>query len=337
MVGIAVNGFGRMGKLFLRAFLDEERSHDIVLLNERGAAPDEIPLLLQFDTVHGRWDRPIGLADDLLSVGSSRIRVSECSAIDRLPIGETGARLVVDCTGAFKMLSALAPYFECGIEKVVVSAPVKEEGALNLVYGVNHDRYRPDEHCIVTAASCTTNCIAPVVKVLHEEIGIMHGSVTTIHAATNTQTIVDRPARSPRRARSVLNSLVPTTTGSATAIGYIFPELKGRLDGHAVRVPILNASLADCVFEVARPTTAEEVNGHFRRRAAADMAGILGYEEKQLVSADFVGDDRSAIVDAATTIVTNGTQVKVYAWYDNEWAYVRRLVDIALLVADSMQ
>ena len=240
---------------------------------------------------------------------------------------------MVECSGAFKTAAALDPYFAAGVAKVVVSAPVKDEAALNLVYGVNHDRYDPARHAIVTAASCTTNCLAPVVKVLHEEIGIRHGSITTIHDVTNTQTIVDRPAKDLRRARSALNSLIPTTTGSATAITLIYPELKGRLNGHAVRVPLLNASLTDCVFEMERATTVEEVNGLFAKWAEGPLHGILGFEPRPLVSADFLNDPRSSIIDGPSTMVVNGTQVKVFAWYDNEWGYACRLADVARLVA----
>jgi glyceraldehyde 3-phosphate dehydrogenase len=230
----------------------------------------------------------------------------------------------------------LAPYFDAGVKKVVVSAPVKEPGAANIVYGVNHDIYDPVAHRIVTAASCTTNCLAPVVKVLHEGLGIRHGSMTTIHDVTNTQTIVDRPAKDLRRARSALNALIPTTTGSATAITLIYPELTGKLNGHAVRVPLLNASLTDCVFEVARETTVDEVNALFRAAAEGPLAGILGYEERPLVSTDYTNDERSSIIDAPSTIVINGTQVKVYAWYDNEWGYAHRLIDVALMVGASL-
>ena len=210
----------------------------------------------------------------------------------------------------------------------MVAAPVKDGSALNVVVGVNDDRYDPDAH-IVTAASCTTNCLAPVVKVLHEGIGIRHGSITTLHDLTNTQTIVDAPHKDLRRARAAGMSLIPTTTGSATAIGLIFPELQGRLDGHAVRVPLLNASLTDCVFEVVRQTSVKEVNGLLRDAAEGSLAGILGYEERPLVSVDYVNDPRSSIVDALSTMVVGGTQVKVYAWYDNEWGYANRLVELA--------
>jgi glyceraldehyde 3-phosphate dehydrogenase len=218
----------------------------------------------------------------------------------------------------------------------VVSAPVKDGNAANIVYGVNHEIYDAREHAIVTAASCTTNCLAPVVKVIHENLGIRHGSITTIHDVTNTQTIVDRPAKDLRRARSALNSLIPTTTGSATAITLIYPELTGKLNGHAVRVPLLNASLTDCVFEVAQETTAEEVNAMFKAAAEGELNGILGYETRPLVSADYTNDIRSSIIDAPSTMVVNGTQVKIYAWYDNEMGYAYRLVDVALMVGKSL-
>jgi glyceraldehyde 3-phosphate dehydrogenase len=243
---------------------------------------------------------------------------------------------VIDCTGVFKTAARVAPYYAAGVRKVVVSAPVKDGGALNLVYGINHHPYDPGQHNLVTAASCTTNCLAPVVKVIHEEIGIRHGSITTIHDVTNTQTMVDRPAKDPHRARSALLNLIPTSTGSATAITLIYPEPKGRLDGHAVRVPLLNASLTDCVFEVERPTTAEEVNALFDTWAAGPLKGIPGVEHRPLVSSDFLNDPRSSIVDALSTMVVNGTQVKVYAWYDNEWGYACRLADITRMVAGSL-
>ena len=242
-----------------------------------------------------------------------------------------GVDVVIDCTGVFKSEAALAPYFEAGVKRVVVSAPVKDGPTANIVYGVNDATYDPEIHRILTAASCTTNCLAPVVKVVHEAIGIRHGSITTIHDVTNTQTIVDRPAKDLRRARSALNSLVPTTTGSATAITLIYPELTGRLNGHAVRVPLLNASLTDCVFELERETSVEELNALFQAAAEGPLKGILGYETRPLVSADYTNDTRSSIVDGPSTMVVNGTQAKIYAWYDNEMGYAHRLVDVALM------
>ncbi len=243
--------------------------------------------------------------------------------------------MVIDCTGAFKTAAKARPISPAGSEGCR-PAPVKDDAAANIVYGVNHDIYDPGIHRVVTAASCTTNCLAPVVKVIHDSLGIRHGAITTIHDVTNTQTIADRPAKDLRRARSALNSLIPTTTGSATAIALIYPELKGRLNGHAVRVPLLNASLTDCVFEVGRPTTAEEVNHLFKAAAAGPLNGILGFEERPLVSADYTNDRRSCIIDAPSTMVVNGTQVKVFAWYDNEMGYAHRLADVALMVGRSL-
>jgi glyceraldehyde 3-phosphate dehydrogenase len=336
MTRIAVNGFGRIGKLLLRALADDPAQGQIVLLNDPAGTPEQHALLMEFDSVHGRWRGDIAHDADSLTLNGQRMRVTAEKRIEDLPLAALGVDLVLDCTGVFKTAEKVAPYYAAGVKKVVVSSPVKDGGALNLVYGVNHHLYDPGLHHLITAASCTTNCLAPVVKVLHEALGIRHGSITTIHDVTNTQTIVDRPAKDMRRARSALMNLIPTTTGSATAITLIYPELKGRLNGHAVRVPLLNASITDAVFEMERPTTVEEVNGLFRAAAAGELQGILGYEERPLVSCDYRGDARSAIIDAPSTMVVNGTQVKVYAWYDNEWGYTCRMADIARMVAGAM-
>ena len=337
MARIAVNGLGRIGKLFLRALGDAGRLGEVVLANDAAGDAETHAHLLEFDTVHGRWDARIDHRPGAVSVNGHGIEIASSGRIEDLPLAERDIDLTVDCTGRFRTLAALGPYFDAGVAKVLVSAPVRDEGALNLVYGVNHGLYDAGEHHVVTAASCTTNCLAPVVKVLHEEIGIRHGSITTIHSATNTQTIVDRPHRDLRRARSALNALVPTTTGSATAIGLIYPELAGRLNGHAVRVPLLNASLTDCTFELARESGAEEINTLFAKWAEGPLKGILGYEPRPLVSTDFQGDPRSAIIDGPATMVVNGTQAKIYAWYDNEWGYSCRLADIAGLMSDSLE
>ena len=333
MAKIAINGLGRIGKLVLRALIEDGVEGEIVLLNDPAGDPAQHAMLLEFDSVHGRWRADIEEGEGTLVVNGRAMRFTQERTIEALPLAALGVDVMIDCTGVFKTAAKVEPYFAAGVQKVIVSAPVKDDGALNLVYGVNHQLYEPGRHRLITAASCTTNCLAPVVKVLHEEIGIEHGSITTLHDVTNTQTMVDRPAKDPRRARSALLNLIPTTTGSATAITLIYPELKGRLNGHAVRVPLLNASLTDCVFEMKRPTSVEEVNGFFRRWADGPLKGILGFEERPLVSSDFLNDPRSAIVDGPSTMVVNGTQVKVYAWYDNEWGYAWRLADVARMVA----
>jgi len=332
MTTYAVNGLGRIGKLALRALL--ERGARIAWINDAVGDPAMHAHLLEFDTVHGRWNAAISFDPRGVTIDGTRLPFIGSKDPGALPL--EGVDVVIDCTGAFKTAAKLAPYFAGGVRKVVVSAPVKDDAAANIVYGVNHDIYDSGIHRVVTAASCTTNCLAPVVKVIHDSLGIRHGAITTIHDVTNTQTIADRPAKDLRRARSALNSLIPTTTGSATAIALIYPELKGRLNGHAVRVPLLNASLTDCVFEVGRPTTAEEVNHLFKAAAAGPLNGILGFEERPLVSADYTNDRRSCIIDAPSTMVVNGTQVKVFAWYDNEMGYAHRLADVALMVGRSL-
>jgi glyceraldehyde 3-phosphate dehydrogenase len=331
MTRVGINGFGRMGRLALRAAWGGD---DLVFahVNELHGDAGTAAHLLAFDSVHGRWDREASGDGDALVVDGERLGYSRAAEPGAAPWAEHGVEVVLECTGRFRTAASLAPYFDAGVRKVVVAAPVKQ-GALNVVVGVNHDRYDAAEHAIVTAASCTTNCLAPVVKVIHEGIGIRHGQITTLHDLTNTQTVVDAPHKDLRRARASSLSLIPTTTGSATAIGLIFPELAGRLDGLAVRVPLLNASLTDCVFEVERATTVEEVNGLLAAAAAGPLAGILGYEERPLVSVDFKGDPRSGVVDARSTNVVGGTQVKVLAWYDNEWGYVNRLLELARMVA----
>ncbi|AUJ63747.1 type I glyceraldehyde-3-phosphate dehydrogenase [Aestuarium zhoushanense] len=332
MTTYALNGLGRIGKLALKPLL--ESGAKIAWINDAVGDTEMHAHLLEFDTVHGRWNAAFSYDDDSVTIDGTRLPFIGTKDLSALPLD--GVDVVIDCTGVFKSEAALAPYFAAGVKKVVVSAPVKDGPTANIVYGVNNDTYDAATHQIVTAASCTTNCLAPVVKVIHENLGIKHGSITTIHDVTNTQTIVDRPAKDLRRARSALNSLIPTTTGSATAITLIYPELKGRLNGHAVRVPLLNASLTDCVFEVERETTAEEVNSLFKAASEGALNGILGYEERPLVSTDYTNDVRSSIIDAPSTMVINGTQVKIYAWYDNEMGYAHRLVDVARMVGASL-
>jgi len=332
MTVYALNGVGRIGKLALRPLL--EAGAQIAFINDAVGDAAMHAHLLEFDSIHGRWPAAFSADDTSITIDGTRIPVTSTRTLADLPLD--GVDVVIDCTGAFKTESKLAPYFAAGVKKVVVSAPVKDGPTANIVYGVNEDIYDPTVHQIVTAASCTTNCLAPVVKVLLDGIGIKHGSITTIHDVTNTQTIVDRPAKDMRRARSALTNLIPTTTGSATAITLIYPELKGKLNGHAVRVPLLNASITDCVFEMARETTVEEVNGLFEAAAKGPLNGILGYETRPLVSSDYTNDTRSGIVDALSTMVVNGTQLKVYAWYDNEYGYAHRLVDVAMMVGKGL-
>jgi glyceraldehyde 3-phosphate dehydrogenase len=286
--------------------------------------------LLAFDSVQGKWHADIAAEGDAaIRIQQQQLSFSAHATATEIPWGDLGVELVLECTGKFLTLETLQGHFDRGAKRVIVAAPVKVGNVLNIVVGVNDHLYNPLTDRIVTAASCTTNCLAPVVKVIQDNIGIRHGQITTIHNPTNTNLVVDAPHKDLRRARSAMMSLAPTTTGSATAIALIYPELKGKLNGHAVRAPVLNASLTDCVFELKRETTVEEVNALFATAAHGPLAGILGYEERPLVSADYAGDTRSSIVDALSTMVTDGTLLKVYAWYDNEMAYACRMVDLA--------
>ena len=333
-IRIGINGFGRMGRLVLRAGFDIPE-FEWVGINEISGDAAMSAHLLEFDSVHGKWPKNISTQNDQISIDAKNIHYASSANISGAPWRSWDCDIVIECTGKFKDTASLGAYFAEGVKKVIVSAPVKE-GALNVVYGINHHEYDVENHHLLTAASCTTNCLAPVVKVIHESFGIRHGVITTIHDVTNTQRIVDLGHKDLRRARSALNSLIPTSTGSATAITMIYPELKGKLNGIAVRVPLLNASLTDCVFEVERGTTVEEVNAAIQSAADGPLKGILGYETRPLVSVDYVNDSRSGIVDALSTMVIDGTQVKVLVWYDNEWGYVNRMADLARMVATSL-
>lgn len=337
---VGINGMGRIGRLALRAAMGaaDRQSDDpyaanrleIAHINEIKGGIQATAHLLEFDSVQGRWRTEIAVeGEDAIRIEGRRIGFSAHTKPADIPWAEMGVELVLDCTGKFLTPEALQGHLDRGAKRVIVAAPVKFESVLNVVFGINHDLYDPAVHPIVTAASCTTNCLAPVVKVVHEAIGIRHGQITTIHDPTNTNVVTDAPHKDLRRARSAMLSLQPTTTGSATAIALIYPELKGKLNGHAVRAPVLNASLTDCVFELQRVTTAEEINDLFAQAARGSLAGILGYETRPLVSADYARDTRSAIVDALSTMVTDGTMLKVYAWYDNEMGYSCRMVDLA--------
>lgn len=328
-IKVGINGFGRIGRLVLRAAWGGPKL-EFVQINDPAGDPATHAHLLNFDSVHGRWQHEATADGDCLVIDGKRIRVTANKAT--ADTDWSGCDLVIESSGKIKTVAALQGYLEQGVKRVVVSAPVKEPGVLNVVMGVNDGQFDLVNHKIVTAASCTTNCLAPVVKVIHEHLGIRHGAITTIHSLTNSQSILDQPQKDLRRARSCGSSLIPTTTGSATAIAEIFPELRGRLNGHAIRVPLTNASLTDCVFEVERATTVEEVNRLLKGAAEGELKGILGYEERPLVSIDYRTDPRSSIVDALSTMVVDGTQVKIYAWYDNEWGYANRTVELARLV-----
>jgi len=337
---VGINGMGRIGRLALRAAMgaaerpgDDPRAGNrlvVTHLNEIKGGAAATAHLLAFDSVQGKWRADI-LAENeqTIRINNQSLSFSAHATSAEIPWGDLGVDIVLECTGKFLTPETLEGHLRRGAKRVIVAAPVKVGGILNIVVGINHEQYDPAKNRIVTAASCTTNCLAPVVKVVHENIGIRHGQITTIHDPTNTNLVVDAPHKDLRRARSAMLSLAPTTTGSATAIALIYPELKGKLNGHAVRAPVLNASLTDCVFELQRATTAEEVNALFAAAAKGSLAGILGYETRPLVSADYARDTRSSIIDALSTMVTDGTLLKVYAWYDNEMGYACRMVDLA--------
>jgi len=341
---IGINGFGRIGRLVFRALWGRP-GIQLVHVNDMAGTAATAAHLLEFDSVHGRWQQQLSASVDDPSgfkVADQRISYSQEKEPTAVPWQGAGVDLVLECSGKFKTAETLGPYFEqIDIKRVIVACPVKGviagEEALNIVYGINHQLYEPARHRLITAASCTTNCLAPIVKVIQENFGIKHGSITTLHDVTNTQLVVDGFKSDLRRARSCIQSLIPTSTGSAKAIGLIFPELQGKLNGHAVRVPLLNGSLTDAVFELNQSVSVEEVNAAFAAAAAGPLAGILGYEERPLVSVDYLNDSRSSIVDGLSTMVINGTQLKVYAWYDNEWGYSCRMADLACHVAQLEQ
>jgi glyceraldehyde 3-phosphate dehydrogenase len=318
-IRVGINGFGRMGRLSVRAAWNWPEI-EFVHINEIKGGTKAAAHLLKFDSVHGRWTPEVESGENQVIIDGKYLRFTEHYQPGEVPWEDIGVDIVLECSGKFRTPATLDPYFQRGVQKVIVAAPVKEE-ALNIVMGVNDHLYEPEKHHLLTAASCTTNCLAPVVKVIHEGLGIKHGVITTIHDNTNTQSM----------------SLIPTSTGSATAIGLIYPELNGKLNGLAVRVPLLNASLTDCVFEVVRPTTVAEVNSLLKTASTQEpLIGILGYEERPLVSIDYKDDPRSAIIDALSTMVVNETQVKILAWYDNEWGYVNRMMELARKVALSL-
>jgi len=329
-VKVGINGFGRMGRLVMRAAW---RWDDIqfVHINEPAGDTGSLAHLLEFDSVHGRWEHAPVVDGERVCIGDRSITSSRNLAVDKTDW--SGCDVVVEASGRFRSLAALQPYLDQGVARVVVTAPLKEAGVPNVVMGVNEGIFDENSHQVVTAASCTTNCLAPIVKVIYEELGIRRASFTTVHDITNTQSILDQHHKDPRRARACGLSLIPTTTGSATAIIQIFPDLEGKIDGHAIRVPLANASLTDVVFEVNRATTAKQVNALLQRAADGPLAGIMGYEERPLVSVDYRTDPRSCVIDALSTRVVDGTHVKLYAWYENEWGYANRTAELVRLAA----
>lgn len=335
-IKVAINGFGRMGRLALRNRFSS-KDFEIILTNDSEGTSRSAAHLLEFDSVHGKWDNSISVIDEnKILIEDQEVHWFSSQDIQHIPLSKLGIDIVIDCTGKNKTLDALQPYFDQGVRKVIVSSPISVPKAKNIVFGINDDIFDPKKDTVLTAASCTTNALAPVVKVINESFGIKHGAITTLHDVTNTQSIIDKFHKDLRRARSNVTSLIPTSTGSAKAIEKIFPELKGKLNSIAVRVPIQNSSLIDCVFELKNPTSAEEVNKKLKEASQNTLKDILGYEDRPLVSVDYLNDDRSSIIDGLSTMVINNTQVKILSWYDNEWGYVARMMDLVTKVAKSI-
>ena len=339
---VALNGLGRIGRMVVRsAFggvsrdrLDPQQQLDVAVVHINDLAePAVLAHLLEFDSVHGRWQADISSDDASITINGTRIPVSRNRDLAATDWVGSGAEVVLDCTGKFRSEELAQPYFDQGVKKVIISAPVMTDNVLNVVMGVNEDSYDPALHKLLTAASCTTNCLAPVVKIIHEHFTIRHGQMTTIHDPTTSNVVIDAPVSDLRRARSALTNIQPTSTGSAKAIAAIYPDLQGKLNGHAVRIPVLNSSLTDCVFEVETSTDVDTVNARLSEAAlSGPLAGILGVESRPLVSSDYVNDTRSSIVDLPSTLVTDGTMIKIYAWYDNEMGYANRMLDLARYV-----
>ena len=339
---VAINGLGRIGRMVVRSAFggvsrdrldpQQQMDVDIVHINDL-AEPAILAHLLEFDSVHGRWQADISADDSSITINGTKISVSRNRDLAATDWVGSGAEVVLDCTGKFRSEELAQPYFDQGVKTVIISAPVMTDNVLNVVMGVNEDSYDPARHKLLTAASCTTNCLAPIVKVIHENFTIRHGQMTTIHDPTTSNVVIDAPVSDLRRARSALTNIQPTSTGSAKAIAAIYPDLQGKLNGHAVRIPVLNSSLTDCVFEVESSTDVDTVNARLSEAAqSGSLAGILGVESRPLVSSDYVNDTRSSIVDLPSTLVTDDTMIKIYAWYDNEMGYANRMIDLARYV-----
>ena len=336
MKKVAINGVGRIGKLVLKSLIEHGFDGEIALLNDPAGTPEQHAMWLEFDTIHGRWPGTFSYDADGVVINGRHMRLTHSSKHSGLPLKDMKIDVVIDCSGVFNTPPKVQPFFDAGVTKVIASTPIRQAPALNLVYGVNHDLYDADANDLVTATSSTANSLGPVIKIIHEELEIVHGSFTAIHNASNTQSITNRPGKDARRSRSALTSLVPSGSSAARSIQQIFPELSERLDGHTVRVPVLNTSLLDCVFEVTHHTTTDELNALFREYAEGPLRGVLGYEERPLVSADYLNDPRSCIIDGLCTKDINETQVKVLAWFDNEWGYACRLADITRMVVKAL-
>ncbi|SFF95876.1 glyceraldehyde 3-phosphate dehydrogenase [Planifilum fulgidum] len=326
---IGINGFGRIGRNVFRALMDHPEL-EVVAVNDLTDA-GTLAHLLKYDSVHGRLEAEVKVTDEGFSVNGRTVKVMAERDPANLPWGDLGVDLVVESTGRFRKREDAAKHLQGGAKKVIISAPAKDED-VTIVMGVNEDSYDPANHHIISNASCTTNCLAPVVKVLHRQFGVRRGLMTTVHSYTNDQQILDLPHKDLRRARAAGMSIIPTTTGAAAAVAKVLPELKGKLNGFAMRVPTPNVSVVDLVAELDREVTAEEVNEALRLAAEGELKGILGYTDEPLVSKDFNGDPRSSIVDGLSTMVMDGNMVKVVAWYDNEWGYSNRVVDLAAYI-----
>ena len=333
MVKVGINGFGRIGRNFLRAALASNAPIEIVAVNDLTSI-DTLAHLIKYDSILGRINQEVTFDDNSLTIGGKKIRVFAEKDPAALPWGSVGAEIVIESTGRFTSAADAGKHLVGGAKKVVISAPATDED-VTLVLGVNDSAYDPAKHNIISNASCTTNCLAPMAKVLHENFGIVRGFMTTVHAYTNDQVILDFPHKDLRRARAAATNIIPTSTGAAKAIGLVLPELKGKLDGYALRVPVPTGSITDLTVELARETTAAEINAAMKKAAEGPLKGILRYTEDPIVSTDIVTDPHSSIFDAGITKVI-GNQAKVASWHDNEWGYSNRLVDLMSFIGKSL-
>jgi glyceraldehyde 3-phosphate dehydrogenase len=334
-IKVAINGYGRIGRNVLRALYESGRTGEIsiVAINDLGDAKTNAHLT-RYDTAHGKFPGTVAVEGDAMVVNGDRIKVLAQRNPADLPWGELGVDVVLECTGLFTSKEKASAHLKAGAKKVIISAPGGKDVDATIVYGVNHGTLKAS-HTVISNASCTTNCLAPLVKPLHEKIGVVQGLMTTIHAYTNDQVLTDVYHSDLRRARSATQSMIPTKTGAAAAVGLVLPELNGKLDGFAVRVPTINVSVVDLTFTAARPTTVDEVNAVLKAASEGELKGILGYNTEPLVSVDFNHDPRSSVFDATQTRVAGGTLVKVLSWYDNEWGFSNRMLDTTLALANA--